>query len=78
MIVHVTDENDNSPKFKGNGRPLVAVIPNTVPYGYPVIKIQVSRRFVLTCFMSIANPGPYLYFKIFQGPPSPQRGASRQ
>lgn len=41
VIVHVTDENDNPPRFKTNGRPIVAAIPNTAPYGYQVTKIQV-------------------------------------
>ncbi|XP_065213230.1 cadherin-89D isoform X2 [Planococcus citri] len=42
LIVHVLDENDNSPKFKTNGRPIVAAIPNGVPYGHPVTKIQAT------------------------------------
>lgn len=41
VIVHVIDENDNAPRFKTNGRPMVAAIPNTVSYGYIVTKIEV-------------------------------------
>lgn len=33
------DQNDNSPKFIGNGKPIVAVIPNTANFGYPVTKV---------------------------------------
>ncbi len=42
LIVHVLDENDNAPKFRNNGRPFVAAIPNTVPYGFVVARIRVS------------------------------------
>lgn len=44
VIVHVIDENDNAPRFKTNGRPFVAAIPNTVSYGYVVTKIEVSTQ----------------------------------
>lgn len=36
------DENDNSPKFVGNGKPIVAVIPNTANFGYPVTKVEAT------------------------------------
>lgn len=39
MIIRITDENDNSPTFIGNGRPIVAVIPSTANFGYPVTTV---------------------------------------
>lgn len=36
------DENDNAPKFVGNGKPLVAVIPNTANFGYPVTRVEAT------------------------------------
>lgn len=41
-MVRVTDENDNSPKFIGNGKPIVAVIPNTANFGYPVTRVEAT------------------------------------
>lgn len=41
-MVRVTDENDNSPKFMGNGKPIVAVIPNTANFGYSVTKVEAT------------------------------------
>lgn len=41
-MVRVIDENDNSPKFIGNGKPIVAVIPNTANFGYPVTKVEAT------------------------------------
>lgn len=40
IIVRVLDENDNEPSFRGNGRPIVAVIPNTANFGYPVTTVE--------------------------------------
>lgn len=39
-MIRVADENDNAPKFIGNGKPIVAVIPNTANFGYPVTTVQ--------------------------------------
>lgn len=39
VTIRVTDDNDNSPRFKGNGRPIVAVIPRNVNFGYPVTQM---------------------------------------
>lgn len=55
LIVHVTDENDNPPRFKTSGRPIVAAIPNTVPYGHIVTKIQVS----IATFQQIQTNGQF-------------------
>lgn len=41
-MVRVTDENDNSPKFIGNGKPIVAVIPNTANFGFPVTRVEAT------------------------------------
>lgn len=38
-MIRVTDENDHAPKFVGNGKPIVAVIPNTANFGYPVTMV---------------------------------------
>lgn len=39
VVVKVLDVNDHSPVFKENG-PIIAVIPETVKYGYNVLKVQ--------------------------------------
>lgn len=36
------DENDNDPKFSGNFKPIVAVIPNTANFGYPVTRVEAT------------------------------------
>lgn len=41
-MVRVTDENDNSPRFVGNGKPIVAVIPSTANFGYPVTRVEAT------------------------------------
>lgn len=52
VIVHVIDENDNAPRFKTNGRPMVAAIPNTAPYGHVVTKIEVGPAIFLHSYFS--------------------------
>lgn len=42
IVIRVTDENDHAPKFTGNGKPIVAVIPNTANFGYPVTTVQAT------------------------------------
>lgn len=39
-MIRVGDENDNVPRFMGNGKPIVAVIPNTANFGYPVTTVE--------------------------------------
>lgn len=39
-MIRVADENDNVPRFMGNGKPIVAVIPNTANFGYPVTTVE--------------------------------------
>lgn len=41
-MIRVSDENDNPPKYIGNGKPIVAVIPNTANFGYPVTTVQAT------------------------------------
>ncbi|EDW81089.2 uncharacterized protein Dwil_GK11870 [Drosophila willistoni] len=42
ILVHITDENDNPPKFRGNGQPIVAVLPRSASFGYPVTRVVAS------------------------------------
>lgn len=44
IIVRVLDANDNGPRFVGNGRPIVAAIPSSATYGFPIAKLHVSER----------------------------------
>ncbi|EDV94334.1 GH20538 [Drosophila grimshawi] len=39
ILVRITDENDNSPKFRGNGQPIVAVLPRSASFGYHVTRV---------------------------------------
>lgn len=38
----MTDENDNAPKFAGNGKPIVAVIPRSANFGFPVTTVEAT------------------------------------
>ncbi|XP_055381122.1 cadherin-89D [Condylostylus longicornis] len=40
VVIRVGDENDNTPKFRGNGRPIVTIIPNTANFGFPVTTVE--------------------------------------
>lgn len=42
VVLRIKDMNDNSPQFPLNGRPLVAAIPTSANYGYPIARLQVS------------------------------------
>lgn len=46
VVVHVRDENDNSPAFEGalEGRPVVAAIPASASYGDEVVRLKVRER----------------------------------
>ncbi|XP_039495074.1 cadherin-89D [Drosophila santomea] len=39
ILVHIADENDNAPKFRGNGQPIVAVLPLSASFGHPVTRV---------------------------------------
>jgi len=41
IVMRVTDVNDNPPRFPGRGRPVVAAIPSSAPYGYQIVRLQV-------------------------------------
>lgn len=49
IIVKIKDVNDNAPKFKTNGRPILAALPNSAHYGYNVIKLQVRDLLLSKC-----------------------------
>ncbi|XP_076758983.1 cadherin 89D [Xylocopa sonorina] len=40
VVVRVKDVNDNAPRFKSKGRPILATIPTTAHYGYEVVKVE--------------------------------------
>ncbi|XP_015602110.1 cadherin-89D isoform X2 [Cephus cinctus] len=40
ITVRVKDVNDNAPRFKAKGRPMLAAIPTTAHYGYEIIKVE--------------------------------------
>lgn len=42
IVIRVTDVNDNSPKFTGNGKPIVAVIPQDANFGHPVTTVEAT------------------------------------
>ena len=45
--VHVTDSNDNRPKFESDGGELVVAVYTTTEYGHLVTKIQVKYEMVV-------------------------------
>ena len=45
VVIHVMDENDNSPIFDNNDRPIVAAIPLEASFGFKVVKVNVSLFF---------------------------------
>jgi hypothetical protein len=42
VVVRVLDENDNTPKFKSHGQPIVTVIPHNANFGYPVTQVEAT------------------------------------
>lgn len=42
IVIRVTDENDNAPRFNGNGKPIVAVIPHDANFGYQVTTVEAT------------------------------------
>lgn len=44
VVVRVKDANDNAPRFKSKGRPILAAIPTTAHYGYEVVKVEVRMH----------------------------------
>ena len=44
IVLRVKDVNDNAPKFKTDGKPILAAISTAAHYGYNVIKIEVREN----------------------------------
>lgn len=42
VVVHVLDENDNSPVFDNQNQPIVAAVPLEATFGFKVVKVNVS------------------------------------
>ncbi|XP_051862506.1 cadherin-89D [Drosophila albomicans] len=42
ILVRIADENDNAPKFQGNGQPIVAVLPRSATFDYHVTRVTAS------------------------------------
>lgn len=42
IVVKVVDLNDNEPKFSGNGKPIIAVLPSTANFGHPIARVEAS------------------------------------
>ncbi|XP_054267149.1 cadherin-89D-like [Macrosteles quadrilineatus] len=42
VVLRIKDANDNSPQFPLNGRPLVAAIPTSATYGFPIARLQAT------------------------------------
>lgn len=42
IVIRVTEVNDNSPKFVGNGKPIVAVVPRHANFGHPVTTVEAT------------------------------------
>ncbi|XP_050323376.1 cadherin-89D [Bactrocera neohumeralis] len=40
IIVNIQDENDNEPRFKSAGQAIIAVVPRTATFGYPVTIVK--------------------------------------
>lgn len=49
IIVKVKDINDNPPKFKKSGRPILSAVPTSAHYGYNILKLEVNKCFSPTC-----------------------------
>lgn len=42
VVIRVLDTNDNAPRFSGNGRPIISVIPSAANFGFPVTNVHAS------------------------------------
>ncbi|XP_053945491.1 cadherin-89D [Anastrepha ludens] len=40
IVVNIQDENDNEPRFKSSGQAIIAVVPRTATFGYPVTVVK--------------------------------------
>lgn len=44
IVIKVIDENDHEPKFVGNGKPIIAVMPNSANFGFPVTRVHATDQ----------------------------------
>lgn len=44
IVLRVKDVNDNAPRFKQQGRPIVAAIPTSAPYGYQIATLKATDQ----------------------------------
>jgi len=42
VVLRIKDVNDNSPRFKQQGRPIVAAIPTSASYGYQIATLKAT------------------------------------
>lgn len=42
LVIRVLDVNDNSPRFAGNGKPIISVIPGSANFGFPVTNVRAT------------------------------------
>ncbi|XP_065359386.1 cadherin-89D [Calliphora vicina] len=40
LVLKILDENDNAPKFKQSGQPIIAVVPRSATFGYPITRVE--------------------------------------
>ncbi|TMW42416.1 hypothetical protein DOY81_012501 [Sarcophaga bullata] len=40
LVLKILDENDNAPRFKQAGQPIVSVVPRTATFGYPITRVE--------------------------------------
>lgn len=60
VVVHVEDENDNSPQFDNGDNPIVAAVPLEASFGFKVVKVNVSIDELNDVFSTkqiLYNPG---------------------
>lgn len=43
-MIKVIDDNDHEPKFIGNGKPIIAVMPNSANFGFPVTRVHATDQ----------------------------------
>lgn len=42
LVIRVLDANDNAPRFAGNGKPIISVIPGSANFGFPVTNVRAT------------------------------------
>uniref|UniRef100_A0A1I8QBI2 Cadherin domain-containing protein n=1 Tax=Stomoxys calcitrans TaxID=35570 RepID=A0A1I8QBI2_STOCA len=42
ILIKILDENDNAPVFKTSGQPIIAVVPRSANFGYPITRVEAS------------------------------------